>query len=192
MCCDGPVVFHNTLCCSGSLNDYGDVYAHQVPTDLAVNCKFGLVSTCHRPMIAAMTSESCGLNYETKDLLKLDSFVIWTSAKSSSHRTNDAFERENQSQKHEKGNREMSAVDSQHHRHDWNAKYSVAVACFTLIETFPGGIGFRRFLSTTKGDWSEISAAMTILCRWWRSGGGKLMWFTRAARNRRKIRSVTN
>lgn len=71
---------HRRLCddCCGadSKDDYGDVCAHQVSTDHAVNCKSDLVSTCHRPMSAAMTSESCGLNYEMKDLLKLDSFVI--------------------------------------------------------------------------------------------------------------------
>jgi hypothetical protein len=64
-------------CCGAdSRDDYGDVCAHQVPTGHAVNCTSDLVSTCHRPMSAAMTSASCGLNYEMKDWLKLDSFVI--------------------------------------------------------------------------------------------------------------------
>lgn len=86
-------------CCGAdSRDDCGDVCAHRVPTGHAENCTSDLVSTCHRPMSAAMTSASCGLNYETKDLLKLDSFVIGNCAeatvKSSSHRTNDAAERE--------------------------------------------------------------------------------------------------
>lgn len=143
---------HRCGCCDvGSADDCDDVCEHQVPVGHAANCKFGLVSTCRRPMNAEKTSASCGLNYETKDLLKLDSCVIRWSAKLSSHRTNDASEREKSSQEHEKGNRQMSAVDSQHHRHDRNAKHSIVVACSSLIEMFPGEIGLRDSYQPQRG-----------------------------------------
>lgn len=75
---------------------------------------------------------------------------------SSSHGTNDASQREKScSREHEKGNREMSAVESQHHRHAWNAKHFilVAVACFALIEMFRrcGEIGFCDFHQPQEG-----------------------------------------
>lgn len=72
--------YHRRLCgdCYGvdSIDDYGDVDAYRVPKVHAMNCMSDSDSACHRLMIVAMTSASYGLNYETKDLLKLD-ICLW-------------------------------------------------------------------------------------------------------------------
>lgn len=71
-----PAACHRRLyggCCgAGSRDDCDDAGGHRVPAVHVMSCTFDSASTCHHPMSAAMTSASCDLNCETKDLLKLD------------------------------------------------------------------------------------------------------------------------
>ena len=74
------VAYHHRLYgdCYGvdSKDDYGDVVLHQVPVGHVVSCTFDSESICHHPKTFVMTSASCDLNCEMKDLLKLDIFFI--------------------------------------------------------------------------------------------------------------------
>lgn len=74
------VAYHHRLYgdCYGvdSRDDYGDVVVHQVLVGHVVSCTSGSESTCHRLMTVVMTSVSCDLNCEMKDLLKLDIFFF--------------------------------------------------------------------------------------------------------------------
>lgn len=70
------VAYHHRLYgdCYGvdSRDDYGDVVVHQVPAVHATSCTSDSGLICHHLKSVAMTSASCDLNCEMKDLLKLD------------------------------------------------------------------------------------------------------------------------
>lgn len=74
------VAYHHRLYgdCYGvdSRDDYGDVVAHRVPVVHVVSCTSDSESTCLHPTTVVMTSVSCDLNCEMKDLLKLDIFFF--------------------------------------------------------------------------------------------------------------------
>lgn len=60
-------------CCgAGSRDDCDDAGGNRVRAAHVMSCTFDSASICHHPMNAAMTSASCDLNCEMKDLLKLD------------------------------------------------------------------------------------------------------------------------
>lgn len=68
------VAYHHRLygCCGvDSKDDYG-VAVHRDREGREMNCTFDSESACRHPMSAVMTSANFGLNYEMKDLLKLD------------------------------------------------------------------------------------------------------------------------